>query len=74
MPGLRLQVNLFELDSISDSEREQDESVEHLEGERSVLARRYLDVMRLTETRVLILRGTRQELWGDWPPTIRQLP
>ena len=46
----------FELDSISDSEREQDESVEHLEGERSVLARRYLDVMRLTETRVLILR------------------
>ena len=53
---LRLQVNLFELDSISDSEREQDESVEHLEGERSVLARRYLDVMRLTGTRVLILR------------------
>jgi len=56
MPGLRLQVNLFELDSISDSEREQDESVEHLEGGRSVLARRYQDVMRLTETRVLILR------------------
>lgn len=56
MPGLRLQVNLFELDSISDSEREQDESVEHLEEERSVLARRYLDVMRLTGTRVLILR------------------
>ncbi len=56
MPGLRLQVNLFELDSISDSEREQDEFVEHLEEERSVLARRYLDVMRLTETRVLILR------------------
>ena len=56
MPKLRLQVNLFELDSISDSEREQDESVEHLEGERSVLARQYLDVMRLTGTRVLILR------------------
>ena len=56
MPGLRLQVNLFELDSISDSEREQDEFVGRLAGERSVLARRYLDVMRLIETRVLILR------------------
>lgn len=56
MPGLRLQVNLVELDSISDSEREQDESVEHLEGECSLLARRYLGVRRLAETRVLILR------------------
>jgi hypothetical protein len=56
VPGLRLQVNLFGLDSISDSEHEQDESAEHLEAERSVLARRCLDVMRLTETRVLILR------------------
>ena len=56
MPALRLRVNLFELDSISDSEREQGECVEHLEEEHSVLARRYQGVMRLTETRVLILR------------------
>jgi len=56
MPGLRLQVNLFELDSISDSEREQDESVEHLEGERYGLALRCLDGTRLAETRVLVLR------------------
>lgn len=74
MPGLRLRVNPFEHDSISDSEREQGESVEHLAVEHSVRARRYLDVMRLIQTRGLVLRGTRQELWGGWPPTIRRLP
>ena len=39
MPGLRVRVNPFELDSISESEREQGESVEHLEAKRSVPAR-----------------------------------